>query len=222
MKKIAIIQESPYVLDKERTIGKAVEIINSVSDQGAKLIVFPEAFIPGYPAWIWRLRPGGDWGICEELHVRLLKNSVDLSSDDLKPMLAAANDKNVTVVCGINERDNANSQSTIYNSVITIDAQGKIVNHHRKLMPTNPERMVWGFGDGHGLNVIDTPVGRIGSLRKQRTSPKRPWRTGLFVIEAMVTGGLVARRKPLTKSTNYPVRPEGWISKRSTPLSERL
>jgi len=164
MKKVAIIQEAPYVLDKKRTIQKAVDIINSVSAQGAELIVFPEAFIPGYPAWIWRLRPGGDWGTCEELHVRLLKNSIDLSSDDLKPMLEAAKDKGVTVVCGINERDNANSQSTIYNSAIIIDTQGQIVNHHRKLMPTNPERMVWGFGDGHGLNVIDTPVGRIGSL----------------------------------------------------------
>lgn len=164
MKKIAIIQEVPCVLDKEGTIKKAVEIIHSVSAQGAELVVFPEAFIPGYPAWIWRLRPGGDWGISEALHTRLLNNSIDLSSDDLKPMLEAAKAKNLTIVCGINERDNANSQSTIYNSVITISHEGKIVNHHRKLMPTNPERMVWGFGDGHGLNVIDTPVGRIGSL----------------------------------------------------------
>lgn len=164
MKKIALIQEAPYVLDKKRTINKAVEIIHSVSKQGAELIVFPEAFIPGYPAWIWRLRPGGDWGISEELYVRLFKNSIDLSSDDLKPMLEAAKENRVTVVCGINERDNANSQSTIYNAVITIDTQGQIINHHRKLMPTNPERMVWGFGDGHGLNVIDTPVGKIGSL----------------------------------------------------------
>lgn len=164
MKKIAIIQEAPCVLDKINTIKKAVEIIKSVSEQGAELIVFPEAFIPGYPAWIWRLRPGGDWGISEELHVRLFKNAIDLSSDDLEPMLEASREECVTVVCGINERDNANSQSTIYNSVITIDTQGQIVNHHRKLMPTNPERMVWGFGDGHGLNVIDTPVGKIGSL----------------------------------------------------------
>jgi nitrilase len=164
MKKIALIQEAPYVLDKERTIQKAVEIINSVSSQGAELVIFPEAFIPGYPAWIWRLTPAGDWGINEGLHVRLLKNSIDLNSDDLKPILKAAKDKSITIVCGINERDNANSQSTIYNSLITIDTQGQIVNHHRKLMPTNPERMVWGFGDGHGLNVIDTPVGRIGSL----------------------------------------------------------
>ena len=164
MKKIAIIQEAPYVLDKKRTIKKAVDIIDVVSDQGAELIVFPEVFIPGYPAWIWRLRPGGDWGICEELHVRLLNNAVDLSSDDLKPMLKVAKEKKVTVVCGINERDNANSQSTMYNAAITIDTQGQIINHHRKLMPTNPERMVWGFGDGHGLNVVDTPVGKIGGL----------------------------------------------------------
>jgi len=164
MKKIAIIQEAPYVLDKVRTIKKAADIINKVSKKGAKLIIFPEAFIPGYPAWIWRLKPGGDWGTCEALHTRLLKNSVDLSSNDLKPMLAAAKENKVTVVCGINERDNQNSRSTIYNAVITIDAQGNIINNHRKLMPTNPERMVWGFGDGHGLNVIDTPVGRIGSL----------------------------------------------------------
>jgi len=164
MAKIAIIQEAPYVLDKARTVEKAAHIINIVAAQGAKLIVFPEAFIPGYPAWIWRLRPGGDWGVSEELHTRLFKNAIDLSSDDLKPMLLAARSNQVTVVCGINERDSENSRTTLYNAVITIDTQGNIVNHHRKLMPTNPERMVWGFGDGHGLNVTDSPVGRIGSL----------------------------------------------------------
>lgn len=164
MSKIAIIQESPCVLDKENTIKEAVKIINEVSKQGAELVVFPEAYIPSYPAWIWRLRPGNDWAINEELHTRLLQNSVDLSSGDLDPIYKVAKENKVTVVCGINERDFENSRSTIYNAVITIDAKGKLVNHHRKLMPTNPERMVWGFGDGHGLNVIDTPVGRIGSL----------------------------------------------------------
>jgi len=164
MSKVAIIQDAPCVLDKVETIKKAAELINSVSALGAKLIIFPEAFIPGYPAWIWRLRPGGDYSVSEELHIRLLNNAVDLSSDDLKPMLEAAKNNDVTLVCGINERDNLNSQSTIFNSVITINNQGQLVNNHRKLMPTNPERMVWGFGDGHGLNVIDTPVGKIGSL----------------------------------------------------------
>jgi len=151
MAKIAIIQEAPYVLDKMKTVAQAANIINTVAAQGAELIVFPEAFIPGYPAWIWRLRPGGDWGVSEELHTRLLKNAIDLSSVDIQPIMAAAKSNQVTVVCGINERDSENSRTTLYNAVITIDTQGNIVNHHRKLMPTNPERMVWGFGDGHGF-----------------------------------------------------------------------
>lgn len=164
MVKVAIIQESPYVLDKQHTIDKAVEIIKQMAVQGAKLIVFPEAYIPGYPAWIWRLRPGGDWSTCETLHKRLLDNAVDLSSQDISPLLQAARDNNVTLVCGINEIDSSYSRATLFNTVITIDNQGSVVNHHRKLMPTNPERMVWGLGDGHGLNVIETPVGRIGQL----------------------------------------------------------
>ncbi|QBG36197.1 carbon-nitrogen hydrolase family protein [Litorilituus sediminis] len=164
MVKVAIIQESPCVLDKQKTIAKAVEIIAQLAKQGAQLIVFPEAYIPGYPAWIWRLRPGGDWGTCEALHKRLLSNAVDLSSDDIAPLLQAAKDNNITLVCGINERDGEHSRATLFNTVITINHQGQLVNHHRKLMPTNPERMVWGLGDAHGLNVIDTQVGRIGQL----------------------------------------------------------
>ncbi|WP_206483279.1 carbon-nitrogen hydrolase family protein [Thalassotalea sp. G2M2-11] len=164
MSKIAIIQQAPVVLDKTRTINKAVELIESAAEQGAQLIIFPEAFIPGYPAWIWRLRPGGDWGICESLHHQFFENSVNLSTDDLKPLFDVAKKKQVTVVCGMSERDDKNSQGTLYNSLVTISDKGKLINHHRKLMPTNPERMVWGFGDGHGLNVIDSPVGKIASL----------------------------------------------------------
>jgi len=164
MAKVAIIQESPVFLDRDKTINKAVDLIRQAAADDARLVVFPEAFIPGYPAWIWRLRPGGDWGLCEQLHARLLKNAVDLGGDDLAPILAAAKESQVTVVCGLNERDSKSSRTTLYNSVVTISADGKLINHHRKLMPTNPERMTWGFGDASGLKVVDTPVGRIGSL----------------------------------------------------------
>ena len=71
---------------------------------------------------------------------------------------------NVTIVCGIEERDGKLSQATLYNTVVTIGPDGTLLNKHRKLMPTNPERMVWGFGDATGLKVVDSPVGRIGSL----------------------------------------------------------
>jgi len=164
MAKIAIIQEAPALLDRDKTISKTARLIQEAASEGAKLVLFPEAFIPGYPAWIWRLRPGGDWGLCEDIHARLLKNSVDLNGDEIKPILDAAKKTKTTVVCGLNERDNKASQTTIYNSVITISDMGEIINHHRKLMPTNPERMTWGFGDASGLKVIDTPVGKTGSL----------------------------------------------------------
>ncbi|MFN2337857.1 MAG: carbon-nitrogen hydrolase family protein, partial [Gammaproteobacteria bacterium] len=115
-------------------------------------------------AWIWRLRPGGDWAKNEELHGRLLESAVDLDSDDLSPLLQAAKKNNLTVVCGLNERDTQISGATLYNTVVIIDAEGKVVNRHRKLMPTNPERMVWGFGDGSGLNAVESAVGKLGTL----------------------------------------------------------
>ena len=164
MTKIAIVQKAPVFLDKHKTIKLAVETIEEAASNGAQLIVFTEAFIPGYPSWVWRLRPGGDWTLSEELHTRLLNNAIDINSDDLDPLLKAASKHKVTIVCGIEERDSELSKATLYNTVITIGENGELLNRHRKLMPTNPERMVWGFGDASGLKVIETPAGRVGSL----------------------------------------------------------
>jgi len=164
MNKIAMIQESPILLNRERTIELAISLVGKAAAEGAELVVFPEAFISGYPAWIWRLRPGGDWGISEELHGRLLNSSVDIDNGQLSPLCESAKKNKVTIVCGINERDGKLSRATLYNTVVIIGNDGSILNRHRKLMPTNPERMVWGFGDGSGLNVVDTPVGKVGSL----------------------------------------------------------
>jgi len=164
MSKLAIVQKPPVFLDKQKTIGVAVITVKEAAENGAELVVFTEAFIPGYPSWIWRLRPGGDWNVSEELHERLLKNAIVMESSDLEPLYEAAKKYNVTIVCGIEERDSKLSQSTLYNTIIVIGADGTLLNKHRKLMPTNPERMVWGFGDASGLKVVDTPVGRVGAL----------------------------------------------------------
>jgi nitrilase len=164
MPKIAIIQHTPRILEREATIDKAVALITEAATQGAKLIVFPEAYIAGYPSWIWRLRPGGDWALCEQLHQRLLDNAVDLAQDGLAKIRAAAAEHQVVVVMGMNERDGLLGRTTLYNSVAVIGADGELLNRHRKLMPTNPERMVWGLGDAAGLKAIDTPAGRIGTL----------------------------------------------------------
>ena len=164
MSKLAIVQKSPAFLDKQKTIDIALASVEEAASNGAELVVFTEAFIPGYPTWVWRLRPGGDWNLSEELHERLLNNAVVMESDDLEPLYKAAKKHKVTIVCGIEERDSKLSQSTIYNTVIVIGSDGTLLNKHRKLMPTNPERMVWGFGDASGLKVVDTPVGRVGTL----------------------------------------------------------
>jgi len=160
----AIVQKPPVFLDKHKTIESAVAMVEEAAGNGAELVVFTEAFIPGYPTWIWRLRPGGDWNLSEELHERLLKNAVIMESDDMVPLYEAARKYEVSIVCGIEERDSKLSQSTLYNTVLIIGADGTLLNRHRKLMPTNPERMVWGFGDGSGLKVAETPAGRIGTL----------------------------------------------------------
>lgn len=164
MAKLAIIQKPPVFLDKQKTIQNAVALIEEAANEGAELVIFPEAFIPGYPVWIWRLRPGGDWGLTDEIHALLLENAVNLGTKDLEPIYKAAKNNQVTVVCGIDERDNQLSQATLYNTTIVIGPDGQLLNRHRKLMPTNPERMVWGFGDASGLKVVETPCGRIGTL----------------------------------------------------------
>ncbi len=162
--KIAVIQNPPVLLDLEATIARAVASIAEVAQAGAKLAVFPEAFLPGYPTWVWRLKPGGDMGLSGEIHDRLRDNAVDIEGGALAPLAEAAREHGITVVCGVNEIDRRFSGSTLFNTVVLIGPDGKLLNRHRKLMPTNPERMVWGMGDASGLRVIDTPVGRIGCL----------------------------------------------------------
>jgi len=164
MQKIAIAQASPVLLNRQKTIEKAVALVEQAAADGAELIVFPESFISGYPAWIWRLRPGSDWGVNEDLHARLIDNAITLDSKKLSPIYKAAKKHKIAIVCGLTERDSQQSGATLYNTVVIIGSDGKLLNRHRKLMPTNPERMVWGFGDGSGLKVVDTPVGRVGTL----------------------------------------------------------
>lgn len=162
--KIAVIQKPPVLLDREKTINQVLVQIDEAAGQGASLLVFPEAYIPGYPTWIWRLRPGGDMAISSEIHARLRQNSVDLARGDLQPVLDAAAKHGVTIVLGLNELDSRFTGTTLFNTVVIIGPDGKILNRHRKLMPTNPERMVWGMGDASGLKVVDTPAGRLGAL----------------------------------------------------------
>jgi nitrilase len=161
---VAVVQQAPTYLHRETTLATAVAAIAEAASSGARLIVFPEAFVPGYPAWLWRLRPGTDGALGARIYSLLLENAVSLKRGDLGPLLEAARQHAVTVVCGIDERDDEFGGGTLYNTALVIGPDGTILNRHRKLMPTNPERMVWGFGDATGLKVVDTPSGRLGTL----------------------------------------------------------
>jgi nitrilase len=162
--KIAVCQKPPVLLDLEGTVQRALESLDEAVREGARLVVFPEAYLPGYPTWIWRLRPGGDMALGNKLHAELRRNSVDIAGGGLDPICDAAAKHDVVVVMGLNEIDSEFSGTTLFNTVVVIGPDGSILNRHRKLMPTNPERMVWGCGDASGLNVVDTPIGRIGCL----------------------------------------------------------
>lgn len=160
----AVIQHPPVMLDRAATIERALALIEEASRGGAQLILFPETWVPGYPTWAWRLRPGEDRALAAEIHGRLQKEAVDLARDDLAPVREAAKAHRVTVALGVHEIDGSFSRSTLYNTVVLIGPGGEVLNRHRKLMPTEPERMIWGMGDASGLRVVETPLGRIGAL----------------------------------------------------------
>ncbi len=162
--KVAITQKPPVLLNLKASITNALEIIDEAASNGSQLIVFPEAYLPGYPTWIWRISPGKDMALGNTLHSKLRENSVDLKSDDLDGIREAAREHEVVIVMGMNERDSSFSGTTLFNSLVVIGSDGSILNHHRKMMPTNPERMVWGMGDASGLKVVETPYGRLGTL----------------------------------------------------------
>jgi nitrilase len=162
--RVAVVQHPPVALHRQKTLARGVELLEEAAAGGARLVSFPEAWVPGYPEWIWGLRPGNDFELTSDIHARLVDNAVDLKSDQLKPIQAAARRLKLTVSMGIHERDGEFSRGTLYNTVILIGPDGALINRHRKLMPTNPERMVWGTGDATGLRVSETPSGRVGAL----------------------------------------------------------
>ena len=156
--RVAAVQDSPVLLDRDACIAQVEQLTSDAAAQGASLVVFPEAFVPGPPAWIDAVLPGED----ADWHVLLQRNAVTVPGEAVDRLAGAARRARVVLVVGVNERD-ANG-GTIYNTVLTFDPEGVLVGRHRKLVPTHAERLVWGMGDGSDLVVLDTPAGRLASL----------------------------------------------------------
>ena len=159
----AAVQASPVWFDAAATIDKGVGLIDDAARGGARLLAFPETWVPGYPAHIFGAA-GWDDPAAKEAYRLLLENSVSVPSPLTERLCEAARRNGVAVVMGINERDADFSRGTIYNSQLFISEEGCILGVHRKLWPTHAERLLWGQGDGSTLHVFDTPLGRLGGL----------------------------------------------------------
>jgi nitrilase len=158
--KVAAVQAAPVFLDREATVGKACVLVEEAADEGAGLVVFPEAFVPGYPEWVWRMMP---WEVrAEALYARLFDQSVVVGDEATAALSAAARRAKIYLSIGVNEREVRGS--TLFDTQLCFGPDGTLVSMHRKLVPTGAERLVWGMGDGSSLVVAETPFGRLGGL----------------------------------------------------------
>jgi nitrilase len=160
---VAAVQAAPVFLDRAATVDKACSLIAEAGARGARLIAFPESFIPSYPFWVWFI-PAGNTHALRELYSELLDQAVTVPSDATDRLCTAAREAGINVAVGINERNAEASGSTLYNSLLYIGADGRILGCHRKLVPTAGERLVHGQGDGSTLAAYDLDIGRVGGL----------------------------------------------------------
>jgi nitrilase len=165
--RVAIVQNSPIFLDLDASLAKAVRLAEEAAKRQARLIAFGETWLPGYPAWLdhcsdvalWDHRPSKD------VFAKLRQNSLTVPGKETETLAQIAGDLKVTLVIGANERvETGPGNGTLYNTLLTFTPDGQLANHHRKLVPTYTERLVWGQGDGRGLRSIATPGGRVGGL----------------------------------------------------------
>ncbi|MBA2340742.1 MAG: carbon-nitrogen hydrolase family protein, partial [Pyrinomonadaceae bacterium] len=164
---VGIVQASPVFLNLEASLARAVEQIELAAAKGAQLVAFGETWLPGYPAWLDYCPEAALWNHepAKEVFARLRQNSVVVPSPETEALGEAAARHGAVVVIGVNEQVTSGAgNGTLYNSLLTFDAGGKLINHHRKLIPTYTERLVWGQGDGRGLEAVDSSAGRVGGL----------------------------------------------------------
>ncbi|MBV9798837.1 MAG: carbon-nitrogen hydrolase family protein [Solirubrobacterales bacterium] len=156
--RVAVVQDCPVLLDRAATLDLVAELTDKAVAEGAQLVVFPEAFVPGPPVWIDALPvwEDADW------HTLLMREAVTVPGDACDRLAEIASSAGVVLVVGVDEREQHGG--TIYNTVLTFGRDGSLLGRHRKLMPTGGERLVWGMGDGSDLRVLDTPTGRLASL----------------------------------------------------------
>ena len=150
--KVCAAHVAPIFLDSQATVQKACALIAEAAAAGAQLIAFPESFVPGFPLWAAVQAPIKN----HEYFKRLAANSIEVPGPEVQQLCETAREHSIIVSIGISERTPV-SVGCLWNSNLLIGADGTILNHHRKLVPTFYEKLVWANGDGAGLRVSDTP-----------------------------------------------------------------
>jgi nitrilase len=158
--RVAAVQAAPVFLNREATIAKAAELLSQAAQNGAQLVVFPESFVPCYPVWLW----GGRADAEADAFTRLYANAVEVPGPSTARLSEAARSNGVALAIGVTERESSYSRGTLYNTLLVFAADGELVLHHRKLMPTYKERTVWGQGDGSSLATVELNGTRVGGL----------------------------------------------------------
>lgn len=161
--KVAVVQAAPVYLDRQATLEKACALIAEAARAGARLALFPEVFLSGYPDWVW-LVPNSRKPLLASLYAELLENAVSVPDEATARLCETAAESKIHIAMGMNERNDEASRSSLYNSLLFIDDAGKIVGVHRKLVPTGGERLIWAGGAGRDLHVFDSALGRVGGL----------------------------------------------------------
>jgi predicted amidohydrolase len=163
----AAIVQAEVAPDLDSALARTAQGVREARAAGASLVVFPETWIPGYPAWLDLCRDAALWdhGPAKAVFARMAAESVTVPGLAFDALAAVARDAEVTLVVGVSERvERGAGRGTLYNTLLTIGPDGRLLNHHRKLVPTYTERLVWGTGDAEGLRAVDTPAGRVGGL----------------------------------------------------------
>jgi nitrilase len=157
----AVVQASPVVFDRKRTIDKIADLTADAARGGAKLVVFPEAFVSSYPKGLdFGARVGGRTPVGRDYFKKYWDSAVNIPGAGIDRLAEITGETGVYLVLGVIERDGG----TLYCTVVFFDPDGNYLGKHRKLMPTAMERIVWGFGDGSTLPVYDTALGKLGSV----------------------------------------------------------
>lgn len=163
--KVAVVQAAPVLFNREASVEKACRLTLEAAAQGAKLILFPEAFIPAYPRGLSFGTVVGSRSPQGRLTWQTYwTNSVSIPSPAIEALGEAAKQANAYVVIGVIERDGEFSGGTLYCTMLYFAPDGQLIGKHRKLKPTAAERLIWGEGDGSTLTVLDTEFGKIGGL----------------------------------------------------------